>query len=288
MNIGGFSRIVGRNGSSRVMILCSWIVLAALFAAHLDGQVQTLYVSPSGGNFASVNLQMGYSDAYGYNFIDRAWFDIYQDSFHPQCVGFYEQSSNSIWLMNDTQTAWLNVPLGSSAPLGNSQCSIDATRSWRGNTGGNELDVSFAFVFQGSFGGTKQITIRAEDFTHNVASDWGALGTWTVPSGQTVVWVDFPQPGSLITGAPYYVEGAAVDSTSLVNSVMISGPFSTQATYGQFRADICSLYSSWPGCITGSDNIGWIVQDPRYIDTSTWAQGAGETLTVSATTMDGR
>lgn len=147
--------------------------------AHLPPAVAS--VMPSSGAAATQTFRALYSDPNGGD--DVAWAYVL---FHTSvvqtdaCYIRYSQALNQLWLRNDAGTLWLGpVSIGSSAPLANGQCSINAQIS-SAQASGASLTLDLAFTLEPEFKGKKNVYGLAADRIGN-ASAWTKVGTWDVP-----------------------------------------------------------------------------------------------------------
>jgi hypothetical protein len=260
-------------------------------------QVQTLSVTPSSPNTDNVIFKFAYSDSSGYGNIAETHFIIWDTSNPeglPQCQGYWAQNVNGIYLMNAAENAWLGpVALGTSQTVTNGICTVNAVGSSVAPSGADELDFTVSLTAQNSFAGTKGVSIMAAEVNYIQWSGWSQLGTWTVPASQTVISIDAPSSGSVMTGTSYTASGFAIDSSVLVSSLQLSGAISGTATYGSYlRPDVCSAspYSTWPPCNNNTTGVGWTYSgiNATGIDTTQLTPGPGQTVTATATLSDNR
>ncbi len=118
------------------------------------------------------------------------------------CYIYYERAAASISLINDAGTAWLGpVALGSSSPLGNSQCTINAAQSNTNGTSVNDLYLNLAITLAPGYAGQKSTYEYVVDHAGQIVG-WNAVGTWTIPTTQVIT-------SSPVTGLQLTVDGAA-------------------------------------------------------------------------------
>jgi hypothetical protein len=82
-------------------------------------------------------------------------------------------------MLNDAGTLWSSATIGSTTPLSNSQCSINAATT-SVSVSGATLTLNLPVTFASADGGAKTIWAYAAGSAAN--SGWQTLGAWTVPS----------------------------------------------------------------------------------------------------------
>lgn len=95
------------------------------------------------------------------------------------CYVYYLPSSNTLFLENDGGTGTLTptVTPGTSQQVSNSQCILKGSGSSVSQSG-NNLSLSVALTFSGTFTGQKNVYLFALGKT-NLNSGWIQKGTWT-------------------------------------------------------------------------------------------------------------
>jgi hypothetical protein len=148
------------------------------------GQPSVLSVSPSAGSGAAANFTAVYSQSAGFGQLNLVQLLIPGNGGMNACWIYYTPQNNSLWLMNNTQTAALGpVTPGSSGSIANSQCVLSGTGSSASGNGTN-LTVTMAVTFAPAFAGNRSLLLYAQDaFWQNTG--WQALGTWTVMTGSS-------------------------------------------------------------------------------------------------------
>jgi hypothetical protein len=91
------------------------------------------------------------------------------------CYLIYNRTTATIGLYNDAATVLATKPIGSSANLFNSQCTIGYTVM---NTAGNSVSFTINVVFL-SYSGAKSVYLQANE--PNTNSGWVQRGVWTMP-----------------------------------------------------------------------------------------------------------
>ncbi len=96
------------------------------------------------------------------------------------CWFYYDRTSNSLSLANDSTSSWLSVTTGSSATIGNSQCSISGTGVSAIASGSNGIVLTVTITFNlPSFSGAKNVYESAADRA-GLSSGYQSRGNWTV------------------------------------------------------------------------------------------------------------
>ena len=150
-------------------------------------------VTPNSGSGTSQTFSFVFTDPQGYAGLNVMVIVNNALSFSGGCVFLYRPSGNTLYLENDTGSAWLGpVTLGQSGTLQNSQCTVNPAAS-SGSGSGTTLTLNVALTFPSTFGGTKSIYMEAYDGSD---SGWQQKGTWTT-SAVTVTPVSVtPNSGS--------------------------------------------------------------------------------------------
>jgi len=143
---------------------------------------QPISVTPSAGSGLSQTFTYLISDPNGATDIVSSGFLINGTlSFTNACYLFFFRSTNQLYLLNDSNTAYLGpVRLGTAGTVSNSQCSVNGGGSSL-STAGNDLTVNVALTFSAAFAGVKFQYMKAAD-TVGGDSDFRFVGTWTVPA----------------------------------------------------------------------------------------------------------
>jgi len=96
------------------------------------------------------------------------------------CHGYYNRSTNKLWLYNDAATGFLG-PLtpGNNAVLENSQCSITGLNSSIVAGPGTDLVLNLAMVLKGAYTtGTQKVYLWVKDY-ERMETGWIQTGTWS-------------------------------------------------------------------------------------------------------------
>ncbi len=163
-------------------------------------------------------------DANGYEDLNRIYFLVNSDTAIPlnTCHGFYERSSNSLFLFDDTLTTQ-GPPLtpGAVGSLQNSQCSVNGAAS-SVTTAGIDLTLNLNLTRQGAYAtGARNLYVWVTD-TANMGTGWIPASTW--PLGGTA-----PQPPVIAAASP-------------ANATAQSQVFSITARDNNGFADISRIY----------------------------------------------
>jgi hypothetical protein len=190
------------------------------------GPPSPVSVTPSSGSGLSQTFGFVFSDSRGYSAISTAAVVVNATlSGNTACYVLYYQSSNNIFLANNTGSGWLGpVTLGQSGGLQNNQCTVSAAASSVSGSGTN-LTLNLALTFQTAFAGNKNVYMDVYD---GQDSGWLQKGTWTVSAGPPAPVSVTPNSGSgasqtfsfLYTDARGY---AAMAPVSVVINSALSG-----------------------------------------------------------------
>jgi hypothetical protein len=201
-------------------------------------------VTPSSGSGTSQIFSFLYLDPKGYASVSSVSTVINAAfSVAHGCYLLYYPGSNSLYLGNDTGTAWLPpVKLGQAGSVQNSQCNVDAGSS--SYSGSNMyLTVNLALSFLPAFGGTRNIYTEAYDV---VDSGWPQVGTWSVPSVPPAPVSVTPNSGSgsSQTFSFVYSDTKGYTSISSVSSVINASFSVASACYFKYDPVANNLYLS--------------------------------------------
>lgn len=138
-------------------------------------------VTPSSGSGLTQTFTYLYSDASGVNDLVSAQIAINSALGGVNtCYLAFGHAANQLFLFNDAGTAWLGpIALGTSATLGNSQCSVAGITSSFSTTATN-LTLNLRITFSSGFSGAKNQFMFAQD-SGGLTDGWHIRGTWTVP-----------------------------------------------------------------------------------------------------------
>ncbi len=171
-----------------------WVQMGAWGAMSI-GSPTVVSVTPSLGSGAMQTFTGVYSDPNG-----GADLTNVQILFNTTSRGAYAcyvmYLDGSLYLQNDGWTGWsAGVSPGSTAQVSNSQCTLSAAGSSY-SVSGNMATLTVALTFSGSFGGPKNVYLRAWE-TDGANSGWVQAGKWGAMSigSPTVVSVT-PSSGS--------------------------------------------------------------------------------------------
>jgi hypothetical protein len=136
--------------------------------------------SPINGSGSPQAFTMTYSDGNGTS--DITYVYILFNPAQSYTYGCYIASgSGTMYLRNDANTAWTTVPVGSSTPLSNSQCTLTGSSV---GTSGNNLMLKFTLAFAAGFSGQKNVYTEA--YGKYGTSSWKVMGTWTPAARQAL------------------------------------------------------------------------------------------------------
>ena len=143
-------------------------------------------VTPGAGSSiagANQSFQFVFSDGDGASTLSNAGilFNVTSGSIVSACYLYYEASSNSLYMLDDTgSVSPIHLSFGGGT-LSNSQCAIDSHTVALASSG-SLLTLTIGITFSTSFAGTKNVYLDARD-ERGADSGFVKLGTWTVNSG---------------------------------------------------------------------------------------------------------
>jgi hypothetical protein len=151
-------------------------------------------------------------DPDGYADIYRIYFLVNPTSSIPanSCHGFYDRSTNGLYLYNDALTA-VTGPLtpGSTGSLQNSQCVLNGSTSFLVSASGTDLTINLGLAVQGSYTGTNQkVYLWVKDFV-NHDTGWVQTSTWNL--------------GPVANQVPTVVSGTPASSTVTPQTFTFTG-----------------------------------------------------------------
>ncbi len=136
-------------------------------------------VTPSSGSGIMRAFSAVYTDPNGASDLQVIYLDFGASIFAANsCIVGYIQSSNQVFLFNDTNSATSgSIVEGGGGSVNNSQCTLSAG-STPVSIAGNNLTVPFTITFAGGFTGSKTVWGLAQSYG-GMQSGWQMLGTWT-------------------------------------------------------------------------------------------------------------
>jgi len=151
--------------------------------AQVPGSAKPVSVTPSGSFGMTQAFTFQYSDSNGVGDIAKvANFINLSLTWAGSCGTYYDSSTNTIRLINETGDGWAgSAAMGTSVTLQNLYCSLDVGHS-SVSASGNTLTLTVALAFTAFLRDTtesKTIYGWAQDGSGN-ASYWTSLGSWTV------------------------------------------------------------------------------------------------------------
>jgi hypothetical protein len=148
----------------------SWVVTAPPIPLTI------VSVSPDVGTGSAQTFSYVISDSYGASDVAMVWMQISMGPSANSCYSRYDATSNSLYLLNDADTAWYGpVAPGSGASLENSQCILSGSGS-SVSKAGTSMTVSLAVAFNPAFTGTKALWVYANSATVNTG--WQNMGSF--------------------------------------------------------------------------------------------------------------
>jgi uncharacterized repeat protein (TIGR01451 family) len=143
--------------------------------------ITVLPVSPNSGSGGSQAFTFQFGDTAGAADLVHTWIwfnPTLATSAAASCLVYYTVATNTLSLLNDAGTVWLQGTLGAGGLLQNSQCAI-ALGSSTAALSGDTLTLQLATTFAAAFNGSKSVFLYAANDA-GVSSGWQTRGTWTV------------------------------------------------------------------------------------------------------------
>jgi len=266
-------------GSNSWQQMGNWTVPAA--------SIQAVSVVPASGSGASQTFAIIYSDTKGYTAIQSSLIMVNSTlSWANGCVLYFSPPGNSLYLANNTGTAWLGpIAIGQSATLTNSQCTVSASgSSWSGN--GNSLTLTVALTFLPAFAGAKCFYVEVYDGA--LDSGWSQLGTYTVTNVQlAAALTPNAATGASQTFSITYTDtrGSAAIQSSLI---LVNNPLAAaNGCYVYFGPSANSLYltnnagTAWQGPVTIGQSATLANSQCSLSASGSSASTGGNTLTLN-------
>jgi FG-GAP-like repeat/Beta-propeller repeat len=136
-------------------------------------------LSPASGTGTSVTLQAVYTDPNGAGDLNTVLLQINSTQTGTNaCYVYYQPQGNHLYLANNAG-AWITPALtpGVAGTASNNQCTLNAASS-KVVLSGNNLTLTVALSFTGTFVGTKNVYLYATGYS-GLSSGWVKEGTWT-------------------------------------------------------------------------------------------------------------
>ncbi|MBI2685163.1 MAG: hypothetical protein HYX27_02525, partial [Acidobacteria bacterium] len=134
-------------------------------------------VTPASGSSGSQTFTLSVSDANGNGDIASVSLLVHTaiTSFGG-CYLSYIRSANTVYLLRDSDQAWLPLPVGSTATIENASCILSGA-GLTITVSGNTLTLSLPLSLKPTFTGTKNLYLLVADTT-NLTAGWLAAGSW--------------------------------------------------------------------------------------------------------------
>jgi hypothetical protein len=213
--------------------------------------------SPSGQNGLSQTFTWTVASPSGNSSLAHvfALFNATSASTVNACYIHYDPVSNLLYLADNASANWLGgfVPGDSSGSASNSQCTISGAGA-SVSTSGTQLTVTVPVAFQASFSGTQNEYLFALD-NSGVYTGWQQMGTWTVPTPETISTPTPPTGAASATvgiGQTYTSGGA---TSSLSNGVQYLFNWGDASNSGWLPTGIVSASHTWSSAGTYSMSV---------------------------------
>jgi len=233
-----------------------------------------------------------YSDPDGWQNIQYVYFRIDSSTYGTNCPYFYyKQNTNSLYLRNDANNAWLGpFAPGSSNIIENSYAKLDCAATTVSGSG-TTMTVNWAVTIKPSFTGTKNTYLYVMDDC-NVYVSYSKVGTWAIPNNSPTVGTIIPSSGSSFPDQAVNFTTSYSDLDTWLNIQYVyflinTSTSGTSCLYAQYNQNSNKLYlrndanSSWlGGYAPGSANT--IENSYVKLDcAATTISGSGNDLTVN-------
>jgi hypothetical protein len=176
----------GVNSIKKLIIKCGFGLFLCLyaftgFAANYPPAVGT--INPSGGSSSceqAVSFTTTFSDPDGWQNIKEAYLLFNTSANGARCFyGYYNRSSNKLYLRNDNNTSWLGgYSPASSYTIENSYTKLHCAQTSISGSG-NTLTVSWSITFKSTFLGVKNAYLYVKD-NSGLYDGFKQKGTWTI------------------------------------------------------------------------------------------------------------
>jgi hypothetical protein len=204
--------------------------VASAWAAEIlsvsPGPVIVVPSPPVSGTGTTATLQLTVTDPAGYPSISNLYLLVGSTAnMTNNCQVVYFSAGNALYLVNDSANSYAGpVGVGASGSISNSQCSVNAP-STAVTTSGQSLTLTMSLSFQGSYSGTRSISLFGKDAAGRVTG-WVQLGTWTIPASNPVPSV---VPSVVVPSPP--ISGTGTTATLLFTATHPAGYASLSNLY---------------------------------------------------------
>ncbi|MFC1807881.1 hypothetical protein ACFL0T_05895, partial [Candidatus Omnitrophota bacterium] len=204
--------------------------------------------------------------------------------------GYYEKSTNKLFLLNDDNSQWLGgFAPGSPNVVENSYTKLNCANTTV--TGfGDTLEVTWAAIFKDNFTGAKKTFMHVKDYA-GASDDWTEMGTWTINTPPENISIS-PSSGSSAHGqevifTSVYRDQDGYEDIKQAFLKINNTSSSRNCFYGYYDKPTNKLYllsddsSTWYGGFApGSPNI--IENSYTKLDCSRiTVSGSGDDLTIT-------
>lgn len=166
------------------------------------------------------------------------------------CLVRYDRPSQTLRLMNDTNTAWVGTSTpGVPGTQQNSQCALNTGLS-TASTAGTTLSLNLSLTFSAGFSGAKSQYLQLMSAA-GVSSTWQTVGNWIVPSQGNLGVSPSSGSGSAQTFAVTYSDPAGVANLGSLLININAGLVSTNACYVRYDRSANQLR------LLNDQNTGW-------------------------------
>ena len=268
-------------------LLDSFVARVRGYAA---GAPQAVSVSPSSGSGNGGTFQFTYSDPNQHQDIQEVralWSSSLSEA--GACSVRYLRADNTLWLRDDSGSAWLGpANPGGSVTLENGQCRL-AVASSTVSGAGTTLTLTLAVSFKSIFGGPKNVYLYAVDVL-GLNSGWQQRGSWTVANFAPEALSVSPSSGS---GTAQTFEFAFRDGDghtqlrwvyALIHSTLVQ----SNGCYLRYTRADNTLWlrsddgTAWLGPVTPGSSSTLENNQCRLLASASAASGSGLNLTVTA------
>jgi len=212
----------------------------------------SVVVVPASGSGTQQTFSIQYTDPAGVLNIGALVFVVNsQLSAVSGCLVRYDRPSQTLRLLNDSNTAWVAASTpGVPGTQQNSQCTLN-TGSSTASTVGNTLALNLALTFSAGFSGVKSQYLQSMTAA-GAYSSWQTVGSWTVPSQGSLGVSPSSGSGPAQTFAVTYSDPAGVANLGSILLNLNAGLVSANACYVRYDRAANQLR------LLNDQNTGWV------------------------------
>jgi fibronectin type 3 domain-containing protein len=242
--------LIASGGTASVTVVNPGGAMSAAATFTINQPVQAVSVSPFSGSGLQQAFTFHYSDNAGATDLSTmfVWFNPSFSSATNSCLVEYSRPANTLYLMNNADTAWSSATVGSSGALANSQCSVNAASASM-SLSGTGLTLSLPVTFASTYSGTMNVYSYAAGSAVN--SGWQTIGTWTISTSVVSVNANSVSPAS----------GSGLQQTFTLNYSDSAGATDLATTFVWFNANSSNTTNSCQIEYNRSANTLYLLND---------------------------